>query len=234
MANYTTTVKSIIESGYDIDLKRYPIWEESYRETLNNAILKHYWFREIGFETAGLFKFHLNRVMAEIMPYYNRLYATTQYEFDPLHNYNIKEIFSEDTSADKNNTETLNLTDTSTVQSHKTDAATTHNESIYSDTPNGALPEGAIARGQYATNATIGSGNSNVTTDGNSTSTATNTGTRANAGKDIGTRDYTKTITGNQYHNMAELIIDWRKAIINITREIVLHPAIDELFMRIY
>ena len=56
MSKYTTELRRLIESGYDLGLKTYPIFEESYRTILNGKILSHYKFREIGFETAGLFK----------------------------------------------------------------------------------------------------------------------------------------------------------------------------------
>lgn len=234
MAKYTTQLKSIVESGYDLGLKDYPIWNEDFRPTLNNMLLKHYWFREIGFETAGLFKFHLNRAMNEIMMYYNLIYTTTQYDFDPLHNYTLQEVFGEQTTDKNNKTETRNLTDTGSSTAEYHDENTTNTESVYSDTPQGALESGAIARGEYATNATIGSGNGTSTTNGTTSTNNTNTGTVENNEAGEGSRNYTKTITGNQYHNMGELIKDYRDSMINITMEIITHPAISELFMRVY
>ena len=55
MSNYTVELRQLIQNGYDIGLKDYPIFDESYRETLNNKIIMHYWMRERGAETAGLF-----------------------------------------------------------------------------------------------------------------------------------------------------------------------------------
>ena len=81
MSSYTVELRQLIQNGYDIGLKDYPIFDESYRETLNNKIITHYWMREIGAETAGLFKLYLNRTMGEIMPYYNQLYKSTQLDF---------------------------------------------------------------------------------------------------------------------------------------------------------
>lgn len=52
MSNFTTLLNNLIESGYDFNMKDYPIFNENYRTTLNNKILNHYRFREIGFETA--------------------------------------------------------------------------------------------------------------------------------------------------------------------------------------
>lgn len=62
----------------------YPIFEESHRDELNCKILRHYWLWEIGFETPNLWKFELQNLMKEIMPYYNQLYWTESLKYDPL------------------------------------------------------------------------------------------------------------------------------------------------------
>ena len=86
MAKYTTQLRTIIEYNstpgkpitdrikeaapkiFDFD---FPMWLESYRETLEYKILLHYFSNEIGFETVGLWKLYLNQRLNEIMPYYN-------------------------------------------------------------------------------------------------------------------------------------------------------------------
>lgn len=99
MANYTTLVRSICESFSDDRsltptqyimnaapkiFEDYPIFDEAYRAELNKKILRHYYFREIGLETYGLWKEFLNRRMEEIMPYYNQLYASEAVKYNPL------------------------------------------------------------------------------------------------------------------------------------------------------
>ena len=74
MSKYTTELRYLIQSGFDLGLRNYPIFDENYRSKLNEKILNHYYMREIGFETAGLFKRYLNVKMEEIMPYYNQMY----------------------------------------------------------------------------------------------------------------------------------------------------------------
>lgn len=86
MATYTTEVRRLVENHFDLGLKNYPIFDESYRAVLNDKIIKHYYFREIGFETAGLFKWYLNQKLNEIMPYYNQLYKSELLEFNPFYN----------------------------------------------------------------------------------------------------------------------------------------------------
>lgn len=63
----------------------FPIFDENYREVLCKKILKHYYTREIGLETVGLWKLKLDTKLNEIMPYYNERYRTTVYEFNPLY-----------------------------------------------------------------------------------------------------------------------------------------------------
>ena len=86
MSKYTTELRYLIENNFDIGLKTYPIFDENYREVLNTKIINHYFFREIGMETAELFKRYLNTTMCEIMPYYNQLYKSELLEFNPFYN----------------------------------------------------------------------------------------------------------------------------------------------------
>lgn len=70
-------IDAIIDSSkgniFDFD---YPIFDEAYRGILEKKILRHYYTREIGAETFGLFQLYLSDKMNEIMPYYNQLYAS--------------------------------------------------------------------------------------------------------------------------------------------------------------
>lgn len=91
MSKYTTQLRWIVEqtgSGLPvpdgqhfanavykyIGLDEYPIFDETYRKGLNDKIIEHFYFREIGFETAAQFAFYLRRTMNEIMPKYNKMY----------------------------------------------------------------------------------------------------------------------------------------------------------------
>lgn len=108
----------------------FPIWDEDHRGELEKKIIEHYFFRQIGFETVGRFKFYLNTRLREIMPRYNKLYKTTIYKYNPIENYNMEEGSTDERSA---NSESLGK---------------------YSDTPQGALDN--LIEGKYLTNATHG------------------------------------------------------------------------------
>lgn len=103
MSKYTTEVRFICEELNNLEessdyldvyqivanaapqiFRPYPIFDESYRAGLNQRILLHFYTREIGFETVGLWKLKLNQKLMEIMPYYNQLYESTRLEYNPL------------------------------------------------------------------------------------------------------------------------------------------------------
>lgn len=47
-----------------------PVWEGGSQQAIKTAILRHYWTREIGAETVGLWQFWLQTGLQEIMPWY--------------------------------------------------------------------------------------------------------------------------------------------------------------------
>lgn len=67
----------------------FPIFDPDYKTTLCEKILKHYYTREIGEETVGLWKLRLNVRMNEIMPYYNQLYKSELIEFNPMYDVDL-------------------------------------------------------------------------------------------------------------------------------------------------
>ena len=101
MALYTTQVRTICESAIGRNVPGgvdeindiltqsaplvfnfyFPIWDENYRLTLETKILKHYYMREIGAETVGLWKLWLDERLNLIMPYYNKFYITLYFCF---------------------------------------------------------------------------------------------------------------------------------------------------------
>lgn len=110
MSKYTTQVRWIIEQvtsdSKNLPISQrvslacpkifnfdFPIWLEEYRQTLEKKILMHYFNKEIGFETFGLWKFYLEERLNLIMPYYNELYKTTVKDYDWLTDTNAHETY---------------------------------------------------------------------------------------------------------------------------------------------
>lgn len=146
----TITIRELLAGGmilFDPDDK-YPIWDEKHRPELEKKILEHYMFRQIGFETAGRFKYELNKLMREIMPYYVKIWATTQYKYNPIENYNMVE----------GSTDTVDHTENGTH-----DAL-----SKFSDTPQGSIDN----IDKYLTTATQDSGKNDVKSNGKTEHTA--------------------------------------------------------------
>ena len=142
----TITLRELIDGGmclFDTE-NRYPIWKEEHRAELENKIIDHYMFRQIGFETAGRFKFELNKLMREIMPYYVKIWKTTQYDYNPIENYNMRE----------GATDTV---DSSEDGSHKL-------LSKFSDTPQGKIEN--LENNKYLTSLTGEDGSTNTKHNG--------------------------------------------------------------------
>lgn len=152
MAKYTITIKSLLDNNFDFGLKNYPIFNESYRNILNNNILNHYYENEIGFETANLFKFYLNQKLNEIMPYYNILY-TAQEEI-------IKDKLFDNVDL-KETSNRINKTNT-----NSTSISSSNNKNLFQDTPQGKIDMTIFEDQTYATNLTLN--NSKINDESNS------------------------------------------------------------------
>ena len=80
-----SSIDDIIENALPIIFSfDFPIFDEQYRTVLETKILRHYYTREIGCETYGLWKLRLQTKLNEIMPYYNKLYESELLKYDPL------------------------------------------------------------------------------------------------------------------------------------------------------
>lgn len=83
------TLRDIHEAyGLDLGLRDYPIFDEDYREVLNQRIYDHFAYRRVASDTPQLFVFYLNRRMRENMPTFNALYRQVlDKAFDPFATY---------------------------------------------------------------------------------------------------------------------------------------------------
>lgn len=209
LAKYTTTIKSLMDNNFDFGLKDYPIFDEDYREHLNDMILKHYYMSEIGFETANLFKQYLNNKMNEIMPYYNTLY---QLQTDLLNNAG-----GIDQNVNLTETYTHNVTTEGTSESNSN--SINENKNVSQNTPQGNLTKQNINNFNYADSINMGSNNSNINDNSNTT------------GKSF--EDYIKKIQGNNGQRYAyEVLIEVKKNILSIDLEVI--NQLEDLFMGIF
>lgn len=99
-----STVKDIIEAARaKVFSFEYPIFDPAYKGVLETKILKHFYTREIAFESVGLFLLKLDTRMNEIMPYYNKLYRTETLEFNPLHDFDVSRTHKNDLTTQQQN-----------------------------------------------------------------------------------------------------------------------------------
>lgn len=231
MSKYTTELRWIVENGYDLQLNEYPIFDENYRQKLNQKIINHYYFREIGFETVGLFRFYLKQTMNEIMPYYNQLYESALLEIDPLNTIN----FTETLTRTKIGNDTKNFNEDTTVNSNgdsnSNSTKNTNFKDVESDTPQGMLSIGNINGELYASYARISKNED--TTNSTAHQETTDTQKRKNDEK-INREDnenYTRTEKGNR-ESQSELLMKYRETFLNIDMQVI--NELNDLFMGLY
>ena len=191
MAHYTITIKTLKENGFNFGLNTYPIFNESYREILNNNILNYYFENEIGFETAELFKFYLNNTLTLIIPKYNEMYkAQEESLLNIFGNVNLTEI------SNRKNQNNVNTNSNSTSK----------NKNLFQDTPKGKLDFTELENQNWATNYTMN--NSNINDQSNSNANNNEDYTRTIKGNN-----------GNKYN--IELLNDIKNNLMNIDLMII-------------
>jgi hypothetical protein len=270
MSKYTTEVRFICEQasglseskGYNdtnsiIDLAipkvfnfDFPIFDEKYRVVLERKIIKHFYTREIGEETVGLWKLRLDTRLNEIMPYYNKLYNSELLEFNPLYTANLTRTKKTDYDSNRNENEnindttknngTTNSTNESSVNGTGSGTSSNNGTDLYSDTPQGSLT--GVENETYLTNArkTTDSGTTTSTTtntsnaSGSITSTESNTYGRVRDNKDAltSTEDYLETVIGFEGTNASELLMKYRETFINI--DVMILNELEDLFFQLW
>lgn len=216
-ADYTKVedvIKKALPTVFDFS---FPIFDENYRTVLETKILKHFYTREIGLETVGLWKLKLDTKLNEIMPYFNQLYKSQLYAFNPFYDVDLTRKHRIDGSGTKDtdtatNTQTEhNITVDESGNSTITGSGSSNSESAnarantktdafserYSDTPQGALTD--LRADKYLTNATLRDDNVNGNTNESGTDkTSTNTNAENTENKNTETNGNNRTnVNGN-------------------------------------
>lgn len=268
MSKYTTEVRFICESKSGLEeskgassvdevianswgkifTSKVSFFDEAYRSVLCQKILKHYYLREIGAETVGIWMLWMNTRLEEIMPYYNQLYESAKIEFNPMHDVdltrkherNVDGTSKEDGTRTDNTTGKRTLTgnrDTDNTGSSTRNTTSSSDETkrdLYSDTPQGAITglenENYLTNARKITNNVNGTGNEETNT---TEYTATNysetedttgkvDGITSNTGSSSTTEDYLETITGKQgTESFSSLLNKFRETFLNIDMQVI-------------
>lgn len=233
MSRYTIELRYLIEGNYDLGLKDYPIFDESYREQLNNKIIQHYYFREIGFETEALFKNRLNQKMNEIMPYYNQMYESSKLKINPLSTIDLEEVFSRKSKTTGEGTSSTSGTGNNTNNFNSTDTTDYGKISKFSDIAQAQTTPNEILNDKYLTSATVDDGQDKNTNTGTNTSQTESTTSGTSTDERNLDEDTTLTRKGNNgTASESELLNMYRETFLNIDMMII--DDLDELFLGIW
>ena len=198
-------VDTILNNSWDkIFTTTCEFFDSEYKPILCKKILKHYYTREIGAETVGLWKLWVNRKLEEVMPYYNQLYSSALLEFNPLHDLDIN------TSHTKTNNGTVSGSRTGSGTNANTGSS--HSLELYSDTPQGGVTN--LQSQAYLTNATDVN-----RTDGQN---GTYSDTETTSGTNADTENYIERVYGKQGSgSYSKLLSEFRETFLNIDMLVV-------------
>lgn len=262
MAKYTTEVRSICETnagslvqeGASVDEIieaskasifnfDFPVFEETYRGIIETKILKHYYTREIGLETVGLWKLKLNTALNEIMPYYNQLYESTLLQFNPFYDvdYTRKHTgtATTDDTISRTETKTNTKTDQGTQSATNTNVVDGTTVDKFSDTPQGSIDLMDVSANAYLTNLRKVDNDTTTTDNGSLTHSSTVADTGSNTVAGTNGRDFAEAFTeeikgkmGTQSY--AKLLKEFRETFLNIDELLVNDEKIQRLFMKLW
>ena len=270
MSKYTTEVRYICESlaGYDesqgganVDaivntaapkiFESFPIYDESYRATLMNKILRHYYTREIGLETYALWRLKLNTKMREIMPYFNMMYKVATQDYNPLYDVDLTRtrkgtVEQAGTESESSNTKTSTTGDnsSSSIGSDRTDTTgTSTGQQInkVSDTPQGGLTD--LMNDRYMSGASVANNSGSDTGSSTSSSQDSTNGEYSSESEGEGNRnsnrsaetteDYIERVVGKQgAGSYSKMVVEYYKAIVNVDQQII--DSLSDLFMNVW
>ena len=179
------------------------IWN---KDKLARKIVDHYYMRESGLETIGLFKHYAKVIMQEIMEEYLPLIYSASIYYDPLVNVDY--------------TETFNRTADTTGESNSNSSNNSSGLVVGSNTPQGKISKQGILQGDYASSTSANENEANI---------QDNTTTQGNT-----TEEYLKRVRGNSGVSATaqKMVLQYRENIIAIDKKII--KELNILFMGLY
>ena len=259
-ARYTEYLRDLMtnqatKDAIDKALSTYPIYIPSKlydmipsREQLNQKLLNHYKYREIGFETVGRFLDELEIAMCEIMPRYNEMFKTVEIMAElpsPFDNVDVVETFEQETTNSATSEGTSSGSVKNDSENNGTSSATLGNTAntkrLDSDTPQNSIDvatkeiDGVTYASQAEWNEAISEGSENRTVNDTATSESTSEGSSSASSESSGKVKHTMTKKGNQGVNTyAHDMNEFRTSIIDVVEQIINDERVAELFMMVY
>lgn len=194
-----------------IGLDDYPIFDESYRKTLNDRIKRTYWLQEIAHETIDIFIWRLSLKMDLIMPRYNRMYLAEIQNTDPLDGNRNHSKTGQDGTSQNSGTNVQSSTGSSENRSR--------GRTVGSDTPQTRL----AGDGDYATSI------SDASTSGESASkNDSNSNSSSNSSYNNNQHSESWGYSGSK----ARAIADYRATLLNVDDLVI--AELSDLFLGLW
>lgn len=251
MSVYTTEVRFICESSIplaeqgnlsDVDTAieagrktiftfDYDLFDPLYKPVIETKFLRHYYTREIGLETVGLWKLRLRDLWEMKLPYYNKLWESELLKFNPLYDVDYTAYHTGDRFSNRTENSDSESTSKNSVSSEGSNSTDENYLSKFSDTPQGAL--NGVLDTDWLTNAT-----ENITSvSGTDKNTSSSLGNGTNKIQSVGDihdiDDYQRHVVGKMgTAPYSKLLMDWRKSFLNIDEMFI--NEMNDLFMLIY
>ena len=219
------SVDEVLNGSWDkIFTSKVSFFDEEYRGVLCKKILKHYYLREIGCETVGIWLLWMNTKLEEIMPYYNKLYESELIKFNPMYDvdWNRKGNKTGNESGSGSRSTSGNNSGTNT----QSGTSSNTRKDLYSDTPQGALT--GIESETYLTNArkVSDSGETGV----NASTSGSYEDRESSSNKVDTTEDYVESVSGKQGgSSYSKLLNEFRETFLNIDMQVI--EEFEEMFM---
>lgn len=247
MSKYTTEVRFICESksglseskGFGsvdevlngswnkIFTSKVSFFDEEYRSVLCKKILKHYYLREIGCETVGIWLLWMNTKLEEIMPYYNKLYESELIKFNPM--YDVDWSRKGNKTGNESGSGSRSTSGNNSGTNKQSGTSSNTRKDLYSDTPQGALT--SVESETYLTNARKVSDSGETGVNGSTSGSYEDSESSSN-NVDT-TEDYVESVSGKQGgSSYSKLLNEFRETFLNIDMQVI--EEFEEMFMELW
>lgn len=228
----------------------YTLTDSSRIPVLNNKIIKHFYFHEIGCDTPGQFAFYMDEALNLIMPYYDQLYQCEYLKAANLVGVSyeelVKELYGEtgkrDTTGTTGGTATTASEDSTYVDGQidtdGTVSGTNSSTGRFLDTPQTQIQ---LLDDGFLTSAQKNEGTTSETTDNTQTGHTTTTAHGNTETTSSGTNEENQTTSkdGNRTEERSYFMSDPKnvqvlynlgRALLNIDEQVVTSKEIHECF----
>lgn len=237
MASYTMTIGEMLQSDLckNIFPDHYPFYvdDETLKKEFEEKFIKHYYYREIGYETPFMFIQRLEAFLTVRMPYYEKLYETEleAKKINFMLNKDLIETFIREVESENQATGTTsgqqNSSSTNSVSQNGTSTITHKESSLQDGVSTASLTDGYLT-GVSSDN---GTNTSTGTSDSSDNLTSKGISSQTDNGKSL---EKTELISqGNiGVTSSAQLLKEWREVLLNMDELII--KDCSKLFMQLY